>query len=180
MHDTSRSGRSGATPPATPTRRHLLIAGLAASAMASPVPARARAECPDGSAGGSQAREVPPPWDIAVPLVRNLYRSYAVAGPQVLRDIGWLRAYFFTDVAKQIIQGVDGDPLYGGQDSDVSELRVAFDPDVPVMQGMVTVVARFRNFGTEQRATLSLRGDPVQGGAIRIFRIEHQDGSVVP
>ena len=124
--------------------------------------------------------DVPPPWDIAVPLVRNLYRSYAAVGTDTLQDMGWLRAYFFVAVADQMADGVDGEPLYGGQDSEVSDLRVAFDPDAPVTRGMATVVVQFRNFGTPQRAVLRLRPDPEQGGAIRVFRIEHQDGWTVP
>ncbi len=137
---------------------------------------------PDAAIGaGGEGPNVPPPWDIAVPLVRNLYASYAVAGADAFRDVDWARAYFFLDLAQQLARGPLGaDPLYGGQDADISDVRVMFDREAPVVRGMATVIVTFRNFGEDRRAALSLRADPQQGGAIRIFRIEHQDGHTVP
>ena len=137
---------------------------------------------PEAATGArGEVPHVPPPWDIAVPLVRNLYGSYAVAGPDLFRDVDWARAYFFLDLAQQLARGPLGaDPLYGGQDADVSDVRVMFDRETPVVRGMATVIVTFRNFGEDRRVALSLRADPQQGGAVRIFRIDHQDGHTVP
>ncbi|MGB8622863.1 MAG: hypothetical protein WCD16_08585 [Paracoccaceae bacterium] len=126
--------------------------------------------------------EAPPPFDIAVPLVRNLYRRHAggfadVTGPDARLDL--YRSYFFVGLARKLAQGLDFDPLFDGQDFNISDLRVGLDPQNPIRHGVVTVIVQFRNFGMEQWARVLVRADGQQGGAFRIFRIEHQSGQIV-
>ena len=125
----------------------------------------------------AKTEAIPPPWDIAVPLVRNMYRHWAVAGSKLWREKGFLYAYFNKGVVDDILpKRLEADPLYGGQDSDVSNLSVEFDPERPIIQGLVTVLVRFDNFGSPQKVHVSLRADPQQGGAMRIICVEHESG----
>ncbi len=115
----------------------------------------------------------------ALEVVRDLYAAYAETGPDLLTSVPAAQQYFYTGLASKVANGTLGaDPLYGTQDSDISDVVIELDPETPVLRGMTTVLVSFTNFGRHQRSVVSLRADPDQGGAQRIFRIEHNGWTV--
>ncbi|WP_026758789.1 SH3 domain-containing protein [Sediminimonas qiaohouensis] len=116
-----------------------------------------------------------------VALVRRLYdqRQRAQRGetagplaPPAARD------YFFADLVARLSGPVGADPLFGTQDADVEGLRIRPAPERAMHRGLVTVHAKFRNFGQPQTAIFRLRVDPaLDPPALRIMRIEHQGWS---
>lgn len=125
----------------------------------------------------------PPPFDIAVPLVRNLFEKEAFLlgrGESLLADSGEARAWFFLDVARRISRDPAAYSLFAGQDADVTDVTAVLDPDRPIRQGVVTVLVRYTNFGASRETRVLVRADPKQGGAFRVFSIEQQDGTSIP
>ncbi|SFP96306.1 SH3 domain-containing protein [Tranquillimonas alkanivorans] len=124
----------------------------------------------------ASGEEAPPPFDIAVPLVRNLFRKETFLlsrGESLLRDPEASRSWFFLDLARKMASDPGAHPLFDAQDTDIGDISVALDPDEPIRQGVVTVLVRYTNFGISREARAYLRADPEQGGALRIFRIVH-------
>jgi hypothetical protein len=120
----------------------------------------------------------------AVALVRHVYdlrqsaRSTSAVeplNPSVARD------YFFADVVESLRHGnLGADPLFGAQDSEITDLQVFAAPDQAMLRGMISVHASFRNFGQPQKAVFRLRVDTsLDDPALRIMRVEH-DGWEFP
>ena len=116
-------------------------------------------------------------------LVRELYNAHAMA----LRGDGQspllpprARNFFSDNIAAQVDPGRFGaDPLYDGQDYEISNLRIAADPDHPAFRGMITIHADFLNFGQPRRVSFYLRPDTEKAGnPLLIFRIEHEEGEI--
>ena len=125
----------------------------------------------------------PPPFDIAVPLVRNLFEKEKFLlgrGDSLLVDSERSRAWFFLDLARRMSRDPGAYSLFDAQDTDISELTAMLDPDRPIRQGVATVLVRFTNFGAPRETRVLVRADPEQGGAFRIFAIEHQSGTTIP
>jgi hypothetical protein len=81
-------------------------------------------------------------------------------------------AFFTAPLADRIARGrLGADPLFDAQDTDITGLRIALDTEQPMLRGLITVNANFRNFGAERRAVVRLR---FEDGAPRIIRIEHE------
>lgn len=81
-------------------------------------------------------------------------------------------AFFAAPLADRIARnGLGADPLFDAQDTDITGLHIALDPDQPMLRGMITVNADFENFGAPRRAVVRLR---FEEGAPRIIRIEHE------
>jgi len=120
--------------------------------------------------------------DEAQLLVADLYDAQARAergsGREPLEGRSAAR-YFTADIVAAIQSGGYGaHPLYGGQDFDGRILRIAPDPDTPMLRGMITINVDFTNFGEPQRAVFYLRADTSQPNApLRIFRVEHDGWS---
>src|SRR5690625_2427835 len=111
-------------------------------------------------------------------LVRQLYDDHLRAlrggftSPLDPRRAG---DFFTAPIAASIAgEGLQADPLFDAQDSDITDLHVALDEEQPMFRGMITVNADFRNFGHPRRAVVRLR---YEEGAPRIIRIEHEDWS---
>lgn len=128
-----------------------------------------------GEAALPAAAETPDVAIAAERLVRRLYDEHLdalsgdVVGPLHPKRA---RAFFTMPIAEAIARdGLQADPLFDAQDTDITDLRVALDPDEPMLRGMITVVAQFRNFGQPRRAVVRLRAE---GGEPRIFAIEHE------
>lgn len=119
----------------------------------------------------------------AVLLVKRLYarheqamRGDALAPLGASRSMDFLMAEIADDLSDRQWQV---DPLFGSQDTDISNLRVAPDPDHPMLRGMITIRAEFSNFGHPQSVTFNLRPDPAQPGApVRIMRIDHGEWTI--
>ncbi|EAR49724.1 hypothetical protein OG2516_15924 [Oceanicola granulosus HTCC2516] len=126
-----------------------------------------------GGAGGDTAG-VGAPYDIALPLVRNLFHKAAFLD---INDPAAMRAYFSSYTVPGLANR-GAHPILDAQDADLANVAVRF-ADPPVIQGMATVIVTYENFGQPRRAEVHLRPDPDQGGAIRIFRIVHDSGAVV-
>ena len=136
---------------------------------------------PSGAAGYSSSGDAI--VDEAERLVRSLYDAQALAeqgrGADMLQG-GLAAKYFTSDMVALMRSGVGAHPLYGGQDFEGYVTRIAPDPDLPMLRGMITINVDFTNFGQPQRAAFYLRADTTQPGApLRIFRIEH-DGWSIP
>ncbi len=97
----------------------------------------------------------------AVALVRQLYRAHARAfagtTPPILGRPA-ARAYFDARAAASADPGRLGfDPLYNGQDAEISRLRIASDPDFRPLRGTAFVRVTFRNFGQPNRLVFVLK-----------------------
>lgn len=133
-----------------------------------------------GTDGGERASAT---FDIAVPLVRNFFEKEAfmlARGETLLVDRETSRAWLFLGLARKVARDPAEYSLFDAQDTDIGEITAMLDPDRPIRQGLVTVLVRFTNFGTPREARVLVRADPEQGGAFRIFAIEHQDGASIP
>lgn len=115
-------------------------------------------------------------------LVRDLYDAQARAergqGADPLQS-GSAKRYFTSDIVALLGSGgVGAHPLYGAQDFDGHVMRIAPDPDHPMLRGMITINVDFTNFGQPQRAVFYLRADTTgQNAPMRIFRVEHDGWS---
>lgn len=111
-------------------------------------------------------------------LVQRLYKDHqrALSGAFTSPlDPARADAFFSRELAASIARGgLQADPLFDGQDTEITDLRIALDPDQPMFRGMITVNADFRNFGHPRRAVVRLRA---QDGVPRIIRIEHEGWS---
>lgn len=115
-----------------------------------------------------------PMIDDAAFLVRDLYAVFEAQRSAVENPFAppLARRYFFVDLVPALT-GHGADLLYDGQDFQGEILRIAPDPDQPMLRGMITVNVDFTNFGARKRAVFRLRADTAQAGApVRIFRIE--------
>lgn len=118
----------------------------------------------------------------AVTLVQRLYEQHQQAraghAPEPF-DPTQARQFFFSDVAERLARGTGADPLYGAQDFDIAGLDVSPAPEREIFRGMITIHARFENFGEPQLAIFRLRVDPaLDPPEVRIMRIEHEGWSV--
>ncbi|QYX56443.1 hypothetical protein K1T73_15520 [Roseovarius sp. SCSIO 43702] len=133
-----------------------------------------------GSAVVPEARSIGDPQiDGAARLVRDLYVAEAASTGRA--DYPFTRAnaarYFFVGMTPELA-GHGADLLYDAQDFQGRIIRIAPDPDQPMLRGMITVNVDFTNFGRPDRAVFRLRPDPQQPSApVRIFRIEHDQWS---
>lgn len=122
------------------------------------------------------AEEAPDPAQEAERLVRRLYRDHlqSLTGSMTSPLHPSRAAEFFTEpLADRIAnEGLQADPLFDAQDSDITDLSIALDEDRPMFRGLITVNADFRNFGEQRRVVVRLR---YKEGAPRIIRIEHED-----
>ena len=114
-----------------------------------------------------------------VALVREVYDLQLSASSTNARsplDPSVARRYFFSDSVERLAQGgLGAHPLFGAQDADITELEVFPAPKRAMFRGMVSVHAKFRNFGHQQRAVFRLRVDGShEPPALRIMRIEHE------
>ena len=92
---------------------------------------------------------------VKVPRVSTRYFDPFVAGQLDATDLGF-------------------DPVYDAQDYDVTDVRVALDPEMPELRGTTFVQVHFKNFGTERQLTYLLR--PMEGGGpLRVIDIESSD-----
>lgn len=116
----------------------------------------------------------------AVSLVTRLYRRHAQSlRGEALSPLSRARAadFFFAADAAAVADGPrQADPLYDAQDSEITNLRVYADPEMPMFRGMITVWVEFENFGQPKKVEVNLRPDPDQPGRpapVRIMRINH-------
>ncbi len=144
------------------------------------------AESPAAAAIGGQDNPPmtgDPMLDAAQSLVRDLYathlRGLSGQGGSPLESPLSDR-YFTAEIIDYIESGQLGaDPLFDGQDFDGELMRIAPDPDIPMLRGMITINADHINFGRPARTVLYLRADPERPGApLRIFLIENEGWSV--
>lgn len=119
--------------------------------------------------------------DDARDLVQQLYDALEQAERGRGRDPleGPLAGRYFTSDIVALFRsgGVGAHPVYGAQDFDGRIIRITPDADTPMLRGMITINVDFTNFGERQRAVYFLRIDPENGGALRIFRVEHEGWS---
>lgn len=112
--------------------------------------------------------------DDAAFLVRDLYAVFEAQRSGVENPFAppLARKYFFVGLVPALT-GHGADLLYDGQDFQGEILRIAPDPDQPMLRGMITVNVDFTNLGARKRAVFRLRADTAQVSApVRIFRIE--------
>ncbi|WP_026988577.1 hypothetical protein [Fodinicurvata fenggangensis] len=121
------------------------------------------------------ADQAPDPTQEAERLVQRLYRDHleSLSG-NMTSPLAPSRAdqFFTAPLADRIAnEGLQADPLFDAQDSDITDLSIALDEDRPMFRGLITVNADFRNFGEQRRAVVRLR---YEDGAPRVIRIEHE------
>lgn len=126
------------------------------------------------SAGGGQANDGP----AAVDLVRQLYaahaRNFAGDGPSVIDGGADSQRFFDPRVAALLRERSLGfDPLYDGQDAEISDLSIGLDPERGELRGTIFVRVEFRNFGAPVRLVYLLRR--TVEGRWRIIDIEARE-----
>lgn len=108
-------------------------------------------------------------------LVQQLYQDHLHAlHNQGISPLASTRAedFFTAPLAAAILRdGLQADPLFDAQDSDITDLQVALDDEEAMFRGMITVNADFRNFGYPRRAVVRLR---IEEKGPRVIRIEHE------
>ena len=134
----------------------------------------------DQRAYGRPGTEGDPVLHMARDRVEALFRDHmrSLQDPNVTSPLQDDRAerFFTASLARDLkIDHPGADPLFDAQDTEISDIRVALDPEYPMFRGMITVNVDFRNFGRPQQAIVRLR---VENGSPRIIRIEHEGRSL--
>ncbi len=127
------------------------------------------------SAGGpTLAATDDPDVRAAMELVRDLYAAFESSHSMADNPFAGQASRYFSSYMTPDLAGHGADVLYNAQDFNGAVLRIMPDPDMPHIQGFITVHVDFMNFGQMNRATFGLRRDANQPGApIRIIRVEH-------
>ncbi len=131
----------------------LAAALLGGSALAAPVAA----------ADGSTRQAV----DLVNRFIAEQQRRFRNGASSVLSDAATSRLYL-EDALAEALSGAElgFDPVFDAQDADIANVRVSPDPEAPVLQGAIQVVATFTNFGAPQRLDYTLvqraPGEPFQ------------------
>lgn len=145
--------------------------GGGAAAVVSPTPAPGAV----ASAGGpTLAPTDDPDVRVAMEVVRDLYAAFESSRSIADNPFGGQASRYFSSYMTPDLAGHGADVLYNAQDFSGAVVRILPDPDMPHIQGFITVHVDFMNFGQMNRATFGLRRDTNQPGApIRIIRVEH-------
>lgn len=131
-----------------------------------------------GLMGSSLAEERTP-----LQVVEELYVAQAQAfgegsAPLLMHEVP-SQEYFFNDKAK-VLNGVNMgyDPLYQGQDAEITEMVISLDTDYLKMAGTAVVDVAFRNFGELVEMKFVLHRELADGDKWQVFDIEF-DGSTL-
>lgn len=131
-----------------------------------------------GLMGSALAEELSP-----LQVVEALYQAQETSfkeGPvPLLIDGPKARQYFFNDKA-EILDGlyIGYDPLYQGQDAQITDMDIALNTAFPSLENTAVVDVRFRNFGEWVEMTYVLHRELADGGVWQVFDIEF-DGSTL-
>lgn len=131
-----------------------------------------------GLMGSSLAEEQTP-----LQVVQALYQAQEKAfneGPETLLIDGQrARQYFFNDKA-DILNGIfiGYDPLYQGQDAEITQMVIVLDTDYPKMAGTAVVDVSFRNFGELVEMKFVLHRELADGDKWQVFDIEFDGGTL--
>ncbi|MBJ3776876.1 hypothetical protein [Acuticoccus mangrovi] len=146
-----------------PLARRLVVGALFAALLAL-APRAGRAQ----DAVGDMAQE-------AVGVVAALYAAQASsldAGDAPVWRSAEAPHFFDAEVVGRLaVADLDFDPIYNGQDFEITEVEIAPDAEVTALRGTYFVKVRFLNFGSPQELTYLLRATGA-GGALRIVDIE--------
>lgn len=84
-------------------------------------------------------------------------RRYRLDMEPLLNDASAARLYLADSLAVDGLQGRLGfDPVYGGQDSLLTALRIFPDPEAPILQGAAQIRVEMVHFGTRARFIYTL------------------------
>jgi len=87
--------------------------------------------------------------------------------------------FFFNDKAR-VLNGVNMgyDPLYQGQDAEITEIAIKLNTDFPKMAGTAVVDVAFRNFGELVEMKFVLHRELGDDNAWQVFDIEFDGGTL--
>jgi len=87
--------------------------------------------------------------------------------------------FFFNDKAKAL-NGINMgyDPLYQGQDAEITKMVIKLNKDFPRMAGTVLVDVAFRNFGELVEMKFVLHRELADGDKWQVFDIEFDGGTL--
>lgn len=131
-----------------------------------------------GLIGPSLAEELSP-VQVVTALYQAQEKSFNEGPVPLLIDGPKARQYFFNDIA-DILNGIfiGYDPLYQGQDAQITDMEIALNADFPPLQNTVMVDVRFRNFGEWVEMTYVLHRELADGGVWQVFDIEFDGGTL--
>lgn len=131
-----------------------------------------------GLMGSSLAEERTP-----LQVVEELYVAQAQAfgegsAPLLMHEVP-SQEFFFNDKAK-VLNGVNMgyDPLYQGQDAEITEMVISLDTDYLKMAGTAVVDVAFRNFGELVEMKFVLHRELADGDKWQVFDIEFDGGTL--
>lgn len=117
----------------------------------------------------------------AVEHIKAMYAAHAKAfagkGPSVFLGGKEGEKWFSKPVADRMAKAELGfDPIYDGQDAEITELKIRLDPELKVLRGTAHVKVTFKNFGQDADLTYLLREE---AGGWRITDIRYGTGSTL-
>lgn len=117
--------------------------------------------------------------DEAVAHIKAMYavhaKAFAGKAPSVFLGGKEGAKWFAKAVAAKMAKVELGfDPIYDGQDAEISDLKIRLDPELKISNGTAHVKVTFKNFGQDADLTYLLSE---QDGAWRIYDIKYGSGS---
>ena len=131
-----------------------------------------------GLMGSSLAEEQTPLQVVEALYVAQEQAFEEGSAPLLMHEVQ-AKKFLFNDKAK-VLNGINMgyDPLYQGQDAEITQMVISLDTDYPKMAGTAVVDVSFRNFGKLVDMKFVLHRELTDGDKWQVFDIEF-DGSTL-
>lgn len=128
---------------------------------------------------GSSLAEEQTPLQVVEALYVAQEQAFEEGSAPLLMHEGPSKEFFFNDKVK-VLNGINMgyDPLYQGQDAEITEMVIKPNTDLPKMVGTAVVDVSFRNFGKLVEMKFVLHRELADGDKWQVFDIEF-DGSTL-
>lgn len=128
---------------------------------------------------GSSLAEERSPLQVVEALYVAQEQAFGDGSAPMLMYEAAAQEFFFNDKAK-VLNGINMgyDPLYQGQDAEITEMVIKLNADFPKMAGTAVVDVAFRNFGELVEMKFVLHRELADEGAWQVFDIEFDGGTL--
>ncbi len=132
-----------------------------------------------GALMGSSLAEERSPLQVVEALYDAQAQAFEEGSAPLLMHEAAAQEFFFNDKAK-VLDGINMgyDPLYQGQDAQITEMVIKRNTNFPKMAGTAVVDVAFRNFGELVDMKFVLHRELADGDKWQVFDIEF-DGSTL-